>query len=219
MTDARATLDAVDGGELVGRDRERARIDELLAGAVAGQSASLLVRGEAGIGKTALLRYATRSAPGFAVLETRGVESESQLPFAALCDLVRPVLDRLAAIPERQAAALAGALALGPPVTSDPFPACAATLSLLAAAAEEKPLLAVVDDAQWIDPSSQQAILFAARRLGAEGVALLLAVREGEGEGFPANDLPELRLTGLHADAAEALLARRLDRSLPPAAL
>ena len=204
--------------QLAGRDAERARIDALLADALAGRSGALVIQGEAGVGKTALLRYAIERARGLTVLRAQGVESESQLPFAALSDLVRPVVHRIEAIPAPQAAAVQGALALGPPVERDPFSICAATLSLLAAAAEDAPVLAVVDDAQWLDASSAQALLFAARRLGAEGVAVLFGVREGEGEGeaFARAGLEEIRVTGLGTETAAAFLAGHVDRPLGP---
>jgi class 3 adenylate cyclase/DNA-binding CsgD family transcriptional regulator len=204
------------GRALVGRAAERARIDELLAAALAERSGVLVIRGEVGVGKTALLRYAIDRARGMTVLKARGVESESELPFAALNDLLRPVVHRLDAIPTPQREALEGALALGPPVQPGPFSICAATLSLLAAAAEDGPVLAVVDDAQWLDPSSAQAVLFASRRLGAEGVALCVGVREGEGEPFERAGLPEIRVTGLGPKAAAELLATPTDRVLAP---
>ncbi|HEY2937542.1 MAG TPA: AAA family ATPase [Gaiellaceae bacterium] len=192
---------------LLGREAECRRIDRLLAEARKGASGALVVRGEPGIGKTALLRYACRRATDMTVLQARGVESESELPFAGLADLVRLVLDFLRKIPAPQSAALAGALAIGPPGAGDLYAVAAATLSLLAAAAESNPLLAVVDDAHWLDASSSTALVFAARRLGAEGVVLLFAVREGERTGFEPAGLPELTLSGLGRDASRELLA------------
>ncbi len=165
---------------LVGREAERAQIGELLAAAREdGRSGALVLRGEAGIGKSALCDWAAAHAPGATVLRAGGVESESHLAFSALSDLLRPVADVIPEIPEPQAAALAGALAIGPPVAGDRFTICAATLSALAVAAETAPLLAVVDDAHWADGSSMEALLFTARRLDAEGVVLLFAAREG----------------------------------------
>src|SRR4051794_6882461 len=165
---------------LIWREPESARVDSLLAQARAGASAVLVLRGEPGIGKSTLCRYAIEQAQGMTVLASRGVESEAELPYAALGDLLRPVLGHLGAIPGPQAAALAGALAVGPAAPAEPFTMAAATLSLLAAAAEEAPLLALVDDAHWLDRPSAQAISFAARRLGAEGVAVLVAGRSGQ---------------------------------------
>ena len=189
---------------LLGRDVECARIDDLLEKARTGTSSALVVRGEAGIGKSALLAYAIERAGEMTVLRTRGVESESELPFSALSDLLRPVLGQLGAIPPPQRAALEGALAIGPPVPGDRFTVCAATLSLLAAAAEERPLLGVIDDAQWLDASSAEALLFAARRLEAEGVVLFFAARNDLAS---RAHLPELALSGLDETAASVLLS------------
>jgi class 3 adenylate cyclase/tetratricopeptide (TPR) repeat protein len=205
------------GVALVGRDAACSRIDAQLAAARAGRSGALVVRGEAGIGKSALLRYAVERAQGMTVLRATGVESESELAFAALADFLRPALGRLDAIPEPQAAALAAAIALGPPTGGDRFAVCAATASLLAALAESGPVLGVVDDAQWLDTSSTEALLFAARRLEAEGVALLFAAGEAEAETLERARLEELRLAGLAEADGAALLSRRLARDLPPA--
>ena len=163
---------------LIGREDERKRLDGLIAGARRGDSAALVVYGEPGIGKTRLLEYAVAAAVGFKVLRARPLEVESELAFASLSDLLRTILHLLVRIPGPQCAALAGALALGPPVPGDRFAVAAATLSLLAAAAEEAPVLAVVDDAQWLDTPSREALLFAGRRLGSEGVLLLLGMRD-----------------------------------------
>lgn len=201
---------------LFGREAECARLDRLLTDARSGRSDTLVLVGEAGIGKTALCDYARARAEGFRVLSCAGVESESELAFAALGDLVRPVQDRLAAIPKPQAAALAGGLALGPPVAADRYAVCAATLSLLAAVAEEGPVLALVDDAQWIDASSAEALLFACRRLEAEKVAVLFALRPSENDLFERAGLPRLPLGGLDRSAAAELLERVVGRALSP---
>ena len=168
---------------LVGRARERERVERLLAEARAGRSGSLLLRGEAGIGKTALMEHARAEADaaGMLVLRARGMQSESDIPFAGLSELLAPLLDRIDGIPPTQAAALRGALALGEGAAHDRFAVPAGVLSLLAGAAEERPLLALLDDAQWLDESSLDALLFAGRRLGAEGIALLLSARTGPG--------------------------------------
>src|SRR5690348_15139835 len=149
---------------LVGRGDEQARIEALLADAASGVSRALVIRGEPGIGKSALLRYAAERAEGLTVLRATGIESESELPFSGLSELLRPLIGRLNDIPPPQAAALAGALALGPPVAEDGFTIRLATLSLLAHAAEQRPVLALVDDAHWLDASSRDALLFTARR-------------------------------------------------------
>jgi AAA ATPase domain len=192
---------------LVGRDHECARIDELLEGAVAGESGSLVVRGEAGIGKSALLDYAAARADGMDLLRTAGVEAESDLAFAGLYGLLRPILDRLRELPELQANALAGALGLAPAGGSERFLVSAAVLGLLAEAAEERPVLCLVEDAHWLDTPSAEALVFAARRLRAERVAIVFAVREGEGRTLEGRGLSELLLTGLEDEDARALLS------------
>ncbi len=192
---------------LLGRDAEHASLRELLDRARQGTSAALVIRGEPGIGKSALLEDAVAAADGMTVLRARGVESESELSFAGLADLLAPVVGRLDALPGPQRAALAGALALGPPMPGDRFTLYAATLSLLATAAEQSPVLAVVDDAPWIDAPSREALVFAARRLGEEGVVMLFAARIGDLAGTEAAGIDEMALGGLDADASAALLA------------
>ena len=179
---------------LKGREAETGRIDSLLDGARVGRSGALLVRGRPGAGKTALLHYAMQRAQGMTVLLARGLEAEAGLAFAALADVLRPVLGRLDAIPGPQSAALAAALGLGPAVPEDRFLVCAATLSLLTATAQDRPVLAAVDDAQWIDAPSRETILYAARRLDGGRVAMLIATRARERT--IATDLEELTLVG-----------------------
>jgi DNA-binding CsgD family transcriptional regulator len=193
-------------GALVGRERECAAIDRLLEASARGQSSSLVVRGEAGIGKTALLTYAAERAGDRSVLRTAGVESESDLAFAGLYGLLRPVVEKLGDLPEAQAGALAGALGLAPSLGADRLLVSAATLSLLAAAADEGPLLCLIDDAQFLDAASADALVFSARRLAAEPVAMLFAAREGEARVFAPPGLPELVLEGLGAEAATRLV-------------
>ncbi len=191
---------------LVGRERECAAIDRLLEVSAHGESSSLVLRGEAGIGKTALLKYAEEHRAGSTVLRTAGVEAESDLAFAGLHGLLRPILDKLGELPETQAAALAGALGLAPSLGPDRLLVSAATLSLLAAAAEEDPILCLVDDVQFLDAASAEALVFSARRLAAEPVALIFAAREGAGRPFAAPGLPELSLEGLGAGPATQLV-------------
>src|SRR5204862_1892693 len=136
---------------------------------------SLLGRGQAGIGKTALLGAARGRASDMTVLAVRGLEAEAELPFAALRDLVEPLLGHLSSLPGSQAAAVASALALGPPVPGDRFAVSAGTLGLLRAAGAERPTLVLVDDAQWLDDGSLESMLFAARRLGDAPVLVLAA--------------------------------------------
>ncbi len=191
---------------LLGRKDERLAFDRLFAQARDGRSGVLAIVGEPGIGKTALLEYAAESAKGMRILRARGIESEAVIPFAGLAELLRPALGMLDRIPTPQATALAGALALGPARAQDRFAIGAATLSLLSASAEEGPLALLIDDAHWLDHSSAETLLFAARRLLADPIALVLAVREGEPSLLDGADLRTLRVAGLdRADAAELL--------------
>jgi DNA-binding CsgD family transcriptional regulator/tetratricopeptide (TPR) repeat protein len=203
-----------DSGVLVGREEECAAIDRLLEAAAGGESSSLVLRGEAGIGKTALLSYAEERSRERTVLGIAGVEAESDLGFAGLEGLLRPIIGKLDELPQAQADSLSAALGLAPSRGSDRLLVSAATLSLLAAAAEEKPVLCLVDDVQFLDAASLEALLFSARRLGAEPVAMLFVVREGAGREVATPGLPEVMLGGLAADAA----ARLLEASAPAAA-
>ncbi|NJP91437.1 AAA family ATPase [Nonomuraea sp. FMUSA5-5] len=192
---------------LYGRGAETERIDRLLAQAVDGRSGALVLRGPAGIGKSALLEHAERQAAAMGVRTLRGVgiESETELVFAALHLLLRTGLDRLDRLPAPQAGALAGAFGLAPATAADRFLVGLGALTLLAELAGDGPLLCLVDDAQWLDRSSADALLFAARRLEAEGIVLILAVRDGS-HGFRPAGLPELRLGGLGPQDAARLL-------------
>jgi len=203
---------------LLGRERECAVIDRVLENATSGIGSALAVRGEAGIGKSALLEYAIQqAAPGMEVLRDNGVEDESDLAFAGLHELLRPVLAHLGELPETQSRALAGALGLAPSSHPDRLLISAAVLGLLAAAAETRPLLCVVDDAQWVDRPSAEALVFTARRLQAEHLAILFGAREGETRRFEAARVPELELTGLSRPSAAAVLAAGRVSSLAPA--
>jgi DNA-binding CsgD family transcriptional regulator len=193
---------------LRGRRAEQERIDALLAAARGGVSGALVVRGEPGIGKTALLEHAAERAEGMRVLRGAGIESEAELPFAGLHLLLRPAADALEALPGPQRQAIASAFGIGDAGGGDRFLVGAAVLSLLAHLAETQPLLCLVDDAQWLDRPSAEALLFAARRLDREGVVVLFAVREHSG-GFAPAGVPELPLAGLDPDSAGALLDDR----------
>jgi hypothetical protein len=162
--------------------------------------------GEAGIGKTALLDYAAERAEGMQVLRARGVESEAQIPFASLLELLRPAVPILERIPHPQAIALEGAFALRPGPAQDRFAVGAATLSLLAAYADQGPVAVLLDDVHWFDESSAQALLFAFRRLVADPIAVLLAARDDEQSVLYDADLPTIRVRGLSNDEAAALL-------------
>ena len=191
---------------LFGRNPETAALDTLLASAREGRSAVLAITGEAGIGKTALLEHAAAGATGMRVLRARGIESEAQVPFGGLLELLRPALGSLEAIPKPQSDALGGALALRPPTAQDRFAVGAATLSLLAAYAEDVPVLVLVDDVHWLDGSSAEALLFAVRRLVADPIAVIVTARDDEPSLLDGADLPSLHLEGLdEASAAELL--------------
>ena len=160
---------------LESREAETRQIDSLLDGARAGSSGAFVLRGDPGSGKTELLRYAVARAGRLTVLQAHGLEVESSLAFCALADVFRPVVDRLGTIPEPQSQALAAALGLRPDVRAEGFLVCAATLSLLAAVAEDCPVLTVLDDFHRIDAASREALLFAARRLDSHRVTMLMA--------------------------------------------
>src|SRR5262245_47744919 len=200
------------GPALVGREGERTLIDDMLAAARRGESGALVVKGEPGIGKSALLEYAAQQADDMVVLTTAGVEAEADLAFAGLYGLLRPILDQLDGLPAVQASTLAGALGLGPSRGTERFLVSAAVLGLLADASDQAPVLCLVDDAQWLDRPSADAIVFAARRLGAERVAFLFGARVGDARTFDAPGLDDLFLGGLEDEDALALL---LDRQEP----
>jgi DNA-binding CsgD family transcriptional regulator len=191
---------------LRGRGQQCSVLDGLLAEVRAGRSQVLVIRGEPGIGKTALLGYATETAPDFRVARADGIESEVELPFAALHQLLGPMLGRLGALPGPQRDALGVAFGLWSGSAPDRFLVGLAVLGLLSEEAAERPLLCLVDDAQWLDQASAQALAFAARRLDAESVALLFGTRDRAGEGGLAR-LPGLAVSGLADADARAMLA------------
>jgi DNA-binding CsgD family transcriptional regulator len=194
-----------DGPAEVLHDRrsEREALGRLLEAVRGGQSRVLVVCGEAGVGKTALLESVIGSVSGFRVARSVGVESEMELAFAALQQLCAPMLDRLDRLPAPQQDAVGVAFGLRAGSAPDRFLVGLAVLSLLAEVAEEQPLVCVVDDAQWLDRASAQALVFVARRLLAESVALVLVTRERVNE---LQGLPELAVEGLRDDDARALL-------------
>jgi AAA ATPase domain len=196
------------------RTSEREVLDRLLANVRGGQSAVLVMRGEAGIGKTALLRYAARQASGFRVAQVTGVEAEMELPFAGIHQLCAPLLDQLDALPQPQQDALAVALGLASGDVPDRFVVGLAVLGLLSAAAEERPLLCLVEDAHWLDAASGLILGFVARRLLAESLAIVVTVREPSTR-HDFDGVPELPLRGLAEEDARTLLmsavAGRLD--------
>ncbi|WBQ01944.1 ATP-binding protein [Kribbella sp. CA-293567] len=195
--------------ELVGRRGERETIEQLLAEARAGRSGALAIVGEAGIGKTALLEHARTTAEllGFRVESSVGLEAETQFALGALHQLCTPLLSRLDALPEPQQSALRVAFGQQAGASPDRFLIGLAVLSLLAEAAEEKPLLCIVDDAQWLDEASAQVLAFVARRLSAEEAALVFSLRDPDGGDLRTfAGLPEVRLSGLTESDARALL-------------
>ncbi|WP_460493470.1 ATP-binding protein [Dactylosporangium cerinum] len=205
-----AGLDVAAGAEeIVGRDAERARLLHLAADAREGHSRAVVVSGAPGIGKTTLLDDLATAAHGFRVVRAAGVEFEADLPFAALAALTRPLLPLLEQLPAAQAAALRGAFGLTDDLAAAPverFAVGAATLSLLAAAADDRPLLCLVDDAHWLDRASAEALLFATRRLLAEPVLVVFATRPGTG--FAAPGTSTVDVGGLDGAAGAALLRR-----------
>jgi DNA-binding CsgD family transcriptional regulator len=186
---------------LLGRRRERAAIDALIAAVRAGESRALVVRGDAGVGKSALLEYVAERATGCQIVHALGME----LAFAGLHQLCTPLLDRLERLPAPQRDALATAFGLRAGEAPDRFLVSLAVLSLLGAAAEERPLVCLVDDAQWLDRASAQVLGFVARRLVAESVAVVFASRQRTGD-RALKVLPELVVAGLGHDDAQALL-------------
>ena len=193
---------------LAGRDAERASIAELLEAARGSSGGALVVSGMAGSGKSTLLADAASAASDMTVLRTQGVESESPLAFAALQRLLRPLRKSVEHLPGPQRVALRATWGEAEG-EGDRYLAFLGSLSLLADAAEEQPVLAVVDDAHWLDEATAAALLFVARRLQAERIALLFAVRSDAG--FDSGDLPTLALGGLRGAAAGELLRGRAD--------
>jgi DNA-binding CsgD family transcriptional regulator len=189
---------------LLGREREREALDGLLDGARAARGGVLVIHGEAGVGKTALLGYAVEAASEFRIAWTVGVEAEMELPFAAAQQLCAPFLDLTDRLPQPQHDALDVAFGLSTGPAPNEFLVGLAVLGLLAEVAEEQPVLYVVDDAQWLDRASARALAFVGRRLLAEKIALVFATRELGGE---LRGLPELEVRGLCDGDASALLS------------
>ena len=191
---------------LTDRGAECARLDELVAAARVGTSGALIVRGAAGIGKTALLDYLLANAAGCRIVQARSVESEMELAFSGLHQLFAPLLDHLDRLPDPQGDAIATAFGLraGPP--ADRFLVGLAVLSLVSDVADAQPLVCLVDDAQWLDRTSAQVLGFVARRLAAESVVIVFAARDG-GEIPELVGVPELTVTPLGEEDARAILA------------
>lgn len=194
---------------LLGRDAECERLDKLFSDVLAGRSRALVIRGEAGMGKSALLRHLSEHVAGWRVATAVGVESETELAFSGLHQLCGPMFGRLGRLPDPQRRALEGVFGL----RAEPVPARfligLATLTLLAEAADHEPLICLIDDAQWLDEVSAQILGFVARRLHAERIAIVGAVREGPGD-HVLSGLPELSISGLGDRDARALLLANL---------
>src|SRR5215218_8365581 len=196
-------LDARDGPVLRGRARESASLGAVLDEVRAGRSGVVVVRGDPGVGKSALIESATAAASGTRMLRAAGVESEMELAFAGLHQLCLPIVDRLDRLPAPQRDALGTAFGLTAGAQPDRFLVGLAVLTLLSDAAGELPLVCVVDDVQWLDRASRGTLAFVARRLLADPVGMVLATREADDE---LTGLPELRVEGLSAGDARALL-------------
>ncbi len=210
MSRARSLV-ALPGAQLLGRQHEREVLDRLLDGARRGDGGVLVVHGEPGVGKTALLAYAIEAAQEFRVARTAGVEGEMQLAYAALQQLCSPTLEIMESLPDHQRGALAVAFGLSSGQVPNPFFVGLAVLNLLSQAAEERPLLCIVDDAQWLDAASARVLSFVARRLLAAEIALVFAARQHD-DGLTG--LPELYVQPLGPRDARALLESALPSRL-----
>jgi DNA-binding CsgD family transcriptional regulator len=194
------------GTAFVGRTDERHALDGVLASVRGGESEVLVIRGEAGIGKSALLRYAARQASGFRIAELAGVEAEMELPFAGIYQLCATMLDRVDALPSPQRDALNVSLGLTAGSVPDRLLVGLAVLGLLSAVAEDRPLLCLVEDAQWLDAASIQILGLVARRVRAESVAILFAVRDSDRPTHDLDGLPDMELQGLADQDARTLV-------------
>ena len=193
------------GPGLLGRQSERSALDVLVSSVRAGESQTLVLRGDAGVGKSALLGYLVERAADCRILHAVGVEAEMELAYAGLHQLCAPLFDRLEPLPAPQRDALTTAFGLRAGEAPDRFLVSLAVLSLLGEAAEDRPVICVVDDAQWLDRASAQVLAFVARRLLAESVALVFGSRQ-TGRDNVLSGLPELVVEGLDYDDARALL-------------
>jgi DNA-binding CsgD family transcriptional regulator len=199
--------------ELIGREAERNVLDRLVSAVRAGESRALVVHGEPGVGKTALLEYLAEHASGCRVVRAAGVQSEMELAFAGLHQLCGPMLERLDRLPVPQRNALATAFGVSAGPAPDRFLIALSVLSLLSEVAEDRPMVCLIDDEQWLDHASAQVLAFVARRLGAESLGLVFGAR------LPSSDLaglPELMVAGLREEDARALLDSVLTGPLDP---
>jgi DNA-binding CsgD family transcriptional regulator len=202
--------------QLLGRKAECDALDRLLRDALAGQSGVVVLRGDPGAGKSALLEYVTDQTDGWHTAAAAGVESEMELAYSGLHQLCAPVLDQLGRLPAPQRDALSTVFGLDGGPAPERFLVGLATLTLFAEVAEQRPMICVVDDAQWLDQASAQILGFVARRLLAERIAIVCAARTGIGDHVLAG-LPELQLQGLDDDDARALLLAHVNGPLDEA--
>jgi DNA-binding CsgD family transcriptional regulator len=200
---------------LHGRDREQQRIAALVDEAWSFRGGALVLRGLPGVGKSALVAEATSRAEAMTVLTTQGIESESPLAYSALQRLLRPVMRHASQLAEPQARALRAAFGEETDAGGDRFLVFLAALSILAEAAEQAPVLCVVDDAHWLDEASSATLTFIARRLGPERIAMLFAAREGDVRRFESDGIAEIMVGGLDEQAASALLDQQLGTPAP----
>lgn len=200
---------------LHGREADQARLQAMVETTAAGRASSLVVTGEAGIGKSALVEDLVEHLTGFEVLRAQGLESESPLAFAGLHQLLSPLFGLLDRLPTPQARALRVAFGQEEGDSVEPFLVGLATLALLTEAAEASPVLCLVDDAHWLDTATTDALVFAARRLQADPVAFLFTAREGEARTFHPRDIPVLPLRGLEPAAARLLVSERAGSRSP----
>ncbi|HVC67961.1 MAG TPA: AAA family ATPase [Acidimicrobiales bacterium] len=208
---------AHDDSALVGRAEVLAALDDLVSDVRKGVGRAVLLRGEPGIGKSALLAHVVSNAEGAMLLQVRGVESEAGLAYAGLFDLCRPLLHRLDSLPKYQATSLRRALALDEPTGQDRFAAAAGFLALLSAAASDVPILVVVDDVQWLDTPTVEAIGFVARRLRSEPVTFVMASRPRPQRPDHLDDVDQVTLGGLTTGASSRLLDRSATSPVAPA--
>ena len=199
--------------ELIGRRAETRALDDLVAAVRTGKSTALVLRGEPGVGKTALMEYLVEHADGYRVLRAAGVQAEMELAYAGLHQALAPVIDHVASLPDPQRGALQTVFGMAAGAAPDRFLVALAVLSLLSAAAEQQPVLCVIDDEQWLDSASAQAFAFVARRLAAESVGVIFAARTASDELW---GLPELVVEGLAVADARALLDSVLTAPVDP---
>jgi DNA-binding CsgD family transcriptional regulator len=191
---------------ILGREREQRQLSKLLASARSGAGAALVLAGEPGVGKSVLLSSASEAASSFVVLSAVGAESESELPFAGLATLLRPVWGELDELPRPQATALKSAIGLGEPYPVEQLAVYFAFVELVSWLAHERPVLLLLDDLHWLDGASRDAVLFLARRLSGEAIVVLAGVRTGEGAQIDPDLIPHLELSGLDEHSAVALV-------------